>query len=144
LSTVHPCSFKQMCLLKNAKSCKPVDTILKWRTSVDLHVGIFFLSALFCMIFFFLDCMLHDFFFLSTWIAGNYFSKSSNPPPPQKSNGPPLRKQLCWDLSMWSFLWWNVAEKVTFIVTTPLIDTGKCFDVAVSKDNDDPKENLVC
>ena len=30
--------LKQMCLLKNAKSCKPVDS----RASVDLHVGIFF------------------------------------------------------------------------------------------------------
>ena len=30
--------LKQMCLLKNAQSCKPVDS----RASVDLHVGIFF------------------------------------------------------------------------------------------------------
>jgi hypothetical protein len=57
-----------MCLLKNAKSCKPVDTIL-WKASVDLHAGIFFWALSF-----FLDCKLH----LSPWVAGNL-------PPPLKS-----------------------------------------------------------
>jgi hypothetical protein len=69
LSTVHPCSSKQMCLLKNAQSCKLVDTILKWRTSVDLHVGIFFWALSFAW-YFFLDCMLHYFiFFLLCWYS---------------------------------------------------------------------------
>ena len=43
------------------------------------------------MIFFFLDCMLHDFFFLSPWVAGNFFSKSSNPPPSKVKWSAPYR-----------------------------------------------------
>jgi hypothetical protein len=43
----------------------------------------FFLSALSCIFFFSIVCCM--IFFLSPWVAGNFFSKSSNP-----SSGPPL------------------------------------------------------
>ena len=46
----------------------------------------FFLSALFCMIFFFLDCLLHDFFFFLLGLQEIFFRNlPPPPPPPQKS-----------------------------------------------------------
>jgi hypothetical protein len=99
LSTVHPCSFRQMCLRKNAKSCKPVDTILKWRTSVDLHVGIFFWALSFAWYFFsrlYVQCCMIFFFF--SLDCRKFFFEIFQLRPPQKSNGPPLRKhfRLIW------------------------------------------------
>ena len=71
--------FKQMCLLKDAKSCKPVDTILKRRTSVDLHIGIFLWALSFAWYFFFsIVCWM--IFFSFSLDCRKFVSKSSNLP----------------------------------------------------------------